>query len=186
MITGTLSWAFIKRPGGKGRKDLEKNVSAKQRLKKEDTRFQGAHEYQGGAPGTQEKAGQRKKAPDGLTGRRNLQFPRAVKIRSRSDYLRIQNTGKKERGRYLVLLTAHNDLPVSRFGITVSKRNRNAVRRNRIKRKIREVQRLNREHILPGNDIIVIARQMASMATFNQLETEYLSLARKAGLIERD
>lgn len=172
-------------PGGKRRNHLEKDISAKQRLEEKDTRVPCKDEHQGRPSGSQEKACQGKKAPDGLIDLKSHQFPRAVRIRSRSDYLRIQNTGRKERGRYLILLTTENDRAVSRFGITVSKRNGNAVRRNRIKRKIREIQRLNRSRICPGNDVVVIARPMASKAAFSQLENEYLDLALKTGLIER-
>lgn len=185
MLTGLLSWAVFDGPGDKRRKHLEKDFSTKQRLSKENTRIQSPHEHQGRPSCTQKEEGQGKKAPDGLTGLKNLQFPRAVKIRSRSDYLRIQNTGRQERGRYLILLTAHNDLSVSRFGITVSRRNGNAVRRNRIKRKIREVQRLNQGRFGQGHDIVVIARHLSAKATFSQLENEYLHLARKAGLMEK-
>jgi ribonuclease P protein component len=186
MITDSLSWPAFYGPGDNRRKHLEKNFSTKQCLQKENTRIQGPHEHQGRPTDPQKKACQRKKAFDGLTGQADLRFPRAVRIRSRNDYLRIQKTGQKVRGHYLILLTAHNDLPVSRFGITVSKRNRNAVKRNSIKRKIREIQRLNRGCFLSGNDVVIIARQTASEATFEQLETEYLGLARAADLVEKD
>lgn len=186
MITGSFFWAVFNRPGNKRRKYLEKNVSAKQCLQEKNTWIQGPHEHKRRPPGPQEKAGQRKEAFDSLTGQTDLRFPCTVRIRSRSDYLRIQNVGEKVRGRYLILLTTNNDLPVSRFGITVSKKNRNAVMRNRIKRKIREIQRLNRDQIIPGHDVVVIARHKAIQATFRQLEDEFLQLARMAGLAEKD
>jgi ribonuclease P protein component len=184
MITCSFLRAAPSRPGDRRRKQLEKNVSAKQCLQEEDARVQGPHEHQEWTVGPQEKTGQRKKTLDGLTARADLRFPRIVRVRSRGDYLRIQNRGKKIRGRYLILLAIHNNLPVSRFGITVSKRIGNAVRRNSIKRKIREIQRLNRDNIDPGHDVVVIARQRASEATFRQLEAEYLRLARNGGLMQ--
>lgn len=59
----------------------------------------------------------------------------------------------------------------------------NAVSRNRIKRIIREIQRLNREHFLPGYDVILIARRGARSARFADLEREFLELADHAGLL---
>ena len=186
VISGSFSRAVYKQPVNKGRKNLEKNVSAKQCLQEKNTRLQSSHEHKGRSAGIKEKAGKGTKAFIGLTGQTSLRYPRSVRIRSRGDYLRIQGIGRKVRGRYLILLTTKNDLPYTRFGITVSRRNGNAVRRNSVKRKIREAQRLNRGHIYPGNDIVVIARQGASGASFQQLEGEFLRLVKQAGLMEKE
>jgi ribonuclease P protein component len=88
-------------------------------------------------------------------------------------------------GRYLIILSMDNDLPASRFGITVSRKTGNAVIRNRVKRRIRELQRLNRDSIVPGKDIVVIATREASRATFEKMEIEYTDLIRRAGLDRR-
>ena len=168
----------------KRRRQLEKNVSAKQCFKEENTRIQNPHENEGRTTDSEKKTGQRKKAFDGLTNTPDLRFPRNVRVRSRTDYLKVQRSGRKIRGRYFILLTSFNDLPITRFGITVSKRYGNAVKRNSIKRKVREIQRLNRRYILSGNDIVIIVRQKALEATFRQMEEEYLQLAHQAGLVE--
>lgn len=85
-------------------------------------------------------------------------------------------------GRYLILLSMDNNLPASRFGITVSRKTGNAVTRNRIKRRIRELQRLNRGSTLAGKDIVVIATRQASEASFQEMEAEYGDLLRRSGL----
>ena len=186
MFIASFSKAVFGQPGDKRRKYIEKNVSAKQRLQKENSRFQGPHEHKRRPAGAEEKACQGKKAPDGLTGQADLSYPRAVRIRSRNDYLRIQNVGSKTRGSFFILLIASNDLPISRFGITVSRKSGNAVKRNSIKRKIREILRLNRGRFLPGNDIVVVARHRASEAAFSQMEEELLELSQRAGLTKKD
>ena len=88
-------------------------------------------------------------------------------------------------GRYLIILSMDNDLPASRFGITVSRKTGNAVARNRVKRRIKELQRLNRDSIVPGKDIVVIATREAPKATFEKMEIEYTDLIRRAGLDRR-
>ena len=184
MNTSSFSRTVGERPG-KGRNHLEKNVSAKQRLQKPDTRVQGPHEHKGRTPDPETKKGQGKKASDRLKDQPNLCFPPSFRVRSRSDYLTIQRSGRKVRGRYLILLTIENNLRSSRFGITVSKKNGNAVKRNRVKRRIREIQRLNRQSFVSGNDVVMIARREAAQASFDEIEAEYLRLARLAGLMKK-
>ena len=170
--------------GGLGRISIEKNLSAKQSFKEANPWLQASHENQGRPPDSQEKACQGQKTPDRLKiSPSTLKFPRSVRIRSRADYLRIQRNGRGHRGRYLILLHNANNLPTSRFGITVSRKIGNAVARNRLKRKFREIQRLNRHRILPGNDIIMIARGPAGQAEFNEIETEFMKLALKSGIL---
>ncbi|GAB4437995.1 MAG: hypothetical protein Kow0031_19840 [Anaerolineae bacterium] len=64
----------------------------------------------------------------------------------------------------------------------VSKKLGKAVRRNKIKRRIREATRLRFEHISPGYDLVFIARQRAAQATYQQLAASVEALARRANL----
>jgi len=170
---------------GTRRKNFEKNFSAKQYLPEKDPRIQAAHANQGWTPDPEKKTRQGKETADSLTrNRMDRSFPRSARVRSRADYLKIQRSGKKMGGRYLILLSMDNGLPASRFGITVSRKTGNAVTRNRIKRRIRELQRLHRESIVPGKDIVVIATRMASEATFETMQAEYTNLVERAGLAE--
>jgi ribonuclease P protein component len=80
----------------------------------------------------------------------------------------------------LVLCALANDLPYSRFGFAVSSRIGNAVVRNRIKRRLREIMRLRMATIRPGCDIILIARKPIRSAEYHQLETACARLLRRA------
>ena len=172
-----------KRGIGTRRKNFEKDLSTKQYLQKENPRIQTTHEDQKRATDPEKKARQGKKTVDRLIRERlDLTFPRSVRIRSRADYLKIQRSGRKVGGRYLTILSMDNDLTVSRFGITVSRKTGNAIKRNRIKRRIRELQRLNQSSIVPGKDIVVIATREASGAHFKDMKIEYEKLIGKAGL----
>ena len=83
----------------------------------------------------------------------------------------------------LVLYARKNRLHSNRVGITVSKKLGKAHIRNRTRRRIREVYRLNEEKFLPGWDIVVVARTNAVDAPFEKLVRSYLNLARKAGIL---
>lgn len=87
---------------------------------------------------------------------------------------------------YLVLYARPNRSQCNRIGITVSKKLGHAVVRNRTRRRIREVYRLNEERFAPGWDIVVVARTRAVNADFQKLTGAYLSLAQKSGLLLPD
>ena len=84
---------------------------------------------------------------------------------------------------YLVLYARKNRLGSNRVGITVSKKLGHAVVRNRTRRRLREVYRLNEEKFSPGWDIVVVARSGAVEAPFAALTRSYLHLAKKAGIL---
>ena len=85
---------------------------------------------------------------------------------------------------YLVLYARKNRTEGNRVGITVSKKLGCAVVRNRVRRRLREVYRLNEARFLPGWDIVVVARSRCVKADFGKLTQAYLSLAEKAGILE--
>ena len=84
---------------------------------------------------------------------------------------------------YLVLYARRNRLGQNRVGITVSKKLGHAVVRNRTRRRLREIYRLNEARFQPGWDIVVVARTRAVEAPFEKLTASYLALAAKAGVL---
>ena len=87
---------------------------------------------------------------------------------------------------YLVLYARRNRTATNRVGVTVGKKLGHAVVRNRVRRRLREVYRLNEERFLPGWDIVVVARTRCIGADFDKLTHAYLSLAEKAGILQTD
>ena len=84
---------------------------------------------------------------------------------------------------YLVLYARRNRTERNRVGITVSKKLGHAVVRYRVRRRLREVYRLNESRFLPGFDIVVVARSRTTEATFQELTEAYMKLAAKAGIL---
>ncbi len=86
--------------------------------------------------------------------------------------------------RHFVILYRRGEGPVSRTGITVSRRVGNAVVRNRIKRKVREYTRTHVRGV-PGTwDVVLIARKNARDCSTDQIAHEmgelYAYLARRS------
>jgi len=107
-----------------------------------------------------------------------------VRLRKRCEFLAVQK-GERRGGRYFLLEVAKQPslqqgrvdeghaLPPARIGYTVSKKNGNAVQRNRIKRRLREAVRL---HIGPwleaGTDYVIVARAELLSLPFPLLVSE--------------
>ena len=86
----------------------------------------------------------------------------------------------------MVLYCRRNSLGVNRLGYTVSTKLGHAVVRNRTRRRLREVYRLNEDKFQPGWDIVVVARVRAVNAPFGKLTASFLGLAAKAGILIED
>ena len=87
---------------------------------------------------------------------------------------------------YLVLYARKNRSQCNRIGITVSKKLGKAHVRNRVRRRLREVYRLNEEKFQCGWDIVIVARSRAVDAPFDKLTANFLSLSDKLGLLHKD
>ena len=81
------------------------------------------------------------------------------KIRKRPEYLSIYQHGTRTYARHFTIVAQKNELGFGRLGITVSKKVGDAVRRNRIKRLIREFFRLNKDQIVASRDIVIIGKK---------------------------
>lgn len=84
---------------------------------------------------------------------------------------------------YLVLYARKNRTDSNRVGITVSKKLGKAHIRNRVRRRIREVYRLNEQLFRPGYDVVIVARSKAVDAPFDKLTKSCLALAKKMGIL---
>ena len=98
-------------------------------------------------------------------------------------FRRLYATSGQANG-YFVMYARRNRSDINRIGITAGKKLGHAVGRNRIRRRLREIYRLNEDKFAPGWDIVVVARSRCVDADFQKLTRAYLSLAEKAGVLQ--
>jgi ribonuclease P protein component len=94
------------------------------------------------------------------------------RVRRSSDYARIMKKGARYRTSHFHIRMLRNPLGVTRLGIAAGRKAGNACARNRIKRRLREYFRLNREKLPPETDIVFIALKDASTLNTQQLFQE--------------
>lgn len=106
-----------------------------------------------------------------------------VSLKKNHEFRRLYNRGGSAVSPWFALYCRKNRLGINRLGITAGTKLGNAVRRNRVRRRIREIYRTNEEKILPGWDIVVVARKRAVFARYARLEESLLGLLDKLGLL---
>jgi ribonuclease P protein component len=113
---------------------------------------------------------------------KSLGFTKADRILKHSRYMRISASGKTVRDQYFIIAYSKSCEDRTRLGITVSKRVGNAVVRNRLKRIIREIFRVNRDLIDGHWDLNVIAKKdAAGLSYHNALQSLKLLFCRIDG-----
>ena len=104
------------------------------------------------------------------------------RLKKNSDFRRLYAKGKSTATPYLVLYCRKNRLGHNRAGYTVSTKLGHAVVRNRVRRRLREIVRLNTAAVKPGYDLVLVARSHAVTAEYKQLERAYLTACGKLGI----
>ncbi|MBZ9602403.1 ribonuclease P protein component [Phyllobacterium chamaecytisi] len=97
-----------------------------------------------------------------------------LRLRKRAEFLAVRN-GEKRRGVYFLVEVKEREDQAGppRVGFTVTKKNGNAVIRNRIKRRLREAVRVNvADDMQAGTDYVIVARRDALNAPFADLTRE--------------
>jgi ribonuclease P protein component len=95
-------------------------------------------------------------------------------LNKRGQFLRVQSSGRRYKGRFGVLfaLSSSDSLLESRVGLTVSKRVGNAVVRNTVKRRAREIFRALLVDVPQGGEYVWIAYQEASQVPYSDLKED--------------
>jgi ribonuclease P protein component len=101
----------------------------------------------------------------------------------RADFQHVWDKGKSWSHPLMVLRACANESSECRLGFVAGKKVGNAVRRNRIKRLMRESVHHRMTELQPGWDIILISRTNADNATFQEVDTAIEQLLRRANLI---
>ncbi|HNT57455.1 MAG TPA: ribonuclease P protein component [Syntrophales bacterium] len=84
------------------------------------------------------------------------------KLRKRKEFNQAFQTGTRYDSKNFIVFVSQNPLGLRRLGLTVSRKVGKAVKRNRMKRLLREFFRLNKEKMPDSKDILVVVRKRAS------------------------
>lgn len=85
-------------------------------------------------------------------------YPKSVRLRRRSEFLRVQQRGRRVHTPHFVVLLCPRGEGPAHLGVTVSRKVGGAVLRNRVKRLVREVFRRSRVGFPAGHDVVVVAK----------------------------
>lgn len=103
-------------------------------------------------------------------------FPKEFRLLRRAQFKRVYDEGQRRSASLCTIFFLSNGLAYTRLGITAPVRLGNAVFRNHLKRRLREVFRLHRESIPGGWDIVLNPRSPVATVAFTTLEREILRL----------
>jgi ribonuclease P protein component len=77
------------------------------------------------------------------------------------------------------------DAGLRKFGVSLSRALGKAYLRNRLKRRLREIYRVEKEHFRGGYQVILVPRRGSAARSFVELKESFLGLATRAGLLLR-
>ena len=105
-----------------------------------------------------------------------------VSLKQNHEFRRLYNKGKSAVSPYFAVYCRQTRRPYSRLGITTGVKLGKAVKRNFVRRRIRELYRTNEQRLRPGYDIVIVARTRAIFARYSDLESSFLRLMKKLEL----
>ena len=105
------------------------------------------------------------------------------RLRQSDRFIEVKRSGRSSVHYLLVLTVMPNELTHSRFGFSVSRRIGGAVERNRAKRLMREAVRSQVQYIVPGYDMVFIARKPIRGVALVDVHRAIVKLLGQAGLL---
>ncbi|MDD2464210.1 MAG: ribonuclease P protein component [Desulfobulbus sp.] len=116
---------------------------------------------------------------------RNI-LPKTHLLRTNGEFQCVYRAGKRYHGYGFAVIVSANTLQWNRLGISVQRKAGNAVRRNRIKRLIREIFRCNRTRFPECSDIVVTVRPNFPFDSLEKLQNALLAILGDQHRVEGD
>lgn len=111
---------------------------------------------------------------------------KVISIKENHIFRRLYAKGRTAASPCLAVYCRRNGGNGNRLGITVSTKLGKAVRRNKVRRRIREIYRLHQADLTPGWDIVVVARVRAAHSSYAALERSFFSCVDKLNLRQKE
>ena len=114
-------------------------------------------------------------------------FPAQLRLRQRREFLAVQRSGSKYHTRHFLVFVMQTEAEAPpRLGITVTRKVGNAVQRNWIKRRVRDVFRRNRSRFRPGLSMVWIAKKQAKGLSLAAVEADFETLLARDAIRDGD
>lgn len=111
---------------------------------------------------------------------RSERLPAAARLRTQQHFRRVYQRGRRAGGKLLTVIALRRSSACgARVGLSVSKDHGCAVRRNKIKRLLREAFRLERKGLPLDYDVVLIPRPRPEKLRLHELRAELLQLIAK-------
>lgn len=105
---------------------------------------------------------------------KKFSFIKKNRLSNNYDFENVLKNGKHFKCEFFALKILKNNLEYSRLGIRINKKIGNSVKRNKIKRIIREIFRINKNEFNENIDIVVIPYSNILSANFDTIREEFL------------
>jgi len=103
---------------------------------------------------------------------RQNSFPKLERLLNRKDFVNLNRLGKRFHTKHFLVIIKENNTDKRRLGVTVTKKTGNAVKRNRVKRLLREYFRLNKNRFSIGYDTVIIGKKNSFLLNYTETKEE--------------
>ncbi len=111
---------------------------------------------------------------------------KTVTIKQNHEFRRLYNKGKSAVTPSMVVYCRKSRSPHNRIGITVSTKLGCAVKRNRARRRLRELFRLAQPRLKQGFDVVIVARTRAVTIAHRKLQADFDRAMRELELLTEE
>lgn len=106
------------------------------------------------------------------------------RLRSNMEFIRVYTEGKSYGNKNLVLYVRKNDIGITRVGFTVSKKIGKSVVRNKVKRRMREICRLEFHRLKNGYDLVFVPKKNVVDISYKELESSMLHILKISNVLK--
>ncbi|MDQ2086014.1 ribonuclease P protein component [Herbivorax sp. ANBcel31] len=108
-----------------------------------------------------------------------------ISLKNNYEFRRVYRKARFYAGQFMVLYVLKNKHNYNRLGITASRKFGKSIKRNRVRRLIKENYRQIEENIKIGYDLVVIARKTDKVPEYIEIKKEMKFLFKKLNMVSK-